>query len=273
MTQSDHLVPADQLHRINQRLLKRFGGGADMDNIESAHRKVNVQLQSPDAKRLFIRLFGITQSNLHYATVIARTWLEPSMVEQVESEALQQLENINKILDNETAAAERKLRNAGVQELGNYHVPSLDLAVMVFSRYGKRYLELFGKFDHLMLMLETMGIDELLTHDDLNRTKARCKTEMRKVTAMSRALRNRCYRLVNEMLQKRTSGEREVSATRVVSVATTANEVSSPLASDVPVETGPTTDSIPLTGSVSAGVAPRRGDSVVQTDNLARDGE
>ena len=158
--QTAKLIKQDE-GRLNERLIQRYGE-VDLSRIESASRIVTVSFSSPEAKRLFIRMFHIMQSNMHYISVIARLRLPTEDVEKCEQQVLDQMALVDNKINREMARANALFAKHKITELASYQVQPLPAQVPVYSRFGRRYLELLQKFDHLMLMLETMAMDELI---------------------------------------------------------------------------------------------------------------
>lgn len=190
--------------RLNERLMRRFGQ-VDLSRIESATRPIAVTLASPEAKRIFMRFFNVMQVNVHYVSVISRMHLPNAEIEQHEQHLLHLLELVDRRVNKELASAEQRLKQAGVTQLASYQIHALSAAVPVYSRYGRRYLELLCKFDHLMLMLETMALDELIGISDQAVRKANLKRAVRSVAAAALSMRIQLHKKINPELHRRGS--------------------------------------------------------------------
>lgn len=189
MQQTDQLTRTDH-GRINERLLQRYGD-VDTSRIESAHRTIPIELSSPEAKRLFMRVFHAMQVAMHYVSTISRMTLDESTVEAAEAHMIKTLNKAAEQLDTGVADADRRFRAAGVQTIGAYHVMPLTIDAKVFSLFGRRYLELFTKLDHVMLLIETMAIDEIIPIGQVNGMKAAHKRSVRQVASTAQELRKR----------------------------------------------------------------------------------
>src|SRR5262249_10288965 len=69
----------------NRKLLARQAK-ADLTRIESASRKIGIDLSSPEGKRLYLRCFDITQMNVHFIAVFARMKLAGEDIDKVEQD-------------------------------------------------------------------------------------------------------------------------------------------------------------------------------------------
>jgi hypothetical protein len=151
---------------------------------------VSAELYSIEAQRTFIRRFDLMQVNLHHVLVHGGSRAPRSSVSETEERIRSQLEKSAGILNNAAARAERRLRDAGITSLDNDHLTPLEQQVKVFSSYGKRYLQLIGTFDQVMLMLEATVRHGLMGAEEMDKQKALLKTELRHVANLVRDLRN-----------------------------------------------------------------------------------
>ena len=178
---------------INERLMRRFGM-TDLGRIESAHRSIKIDLYSPEAKRSFMRMFHPMQINVHFITSIARMGLPSDMVEKAESDLRVMLDTVTATMDKGIARIEKKLQQNGIRELAKYHLPPVSQDVPVFSGLGRRYLDLIARFDHLMLMVETLAWDEAINNTEATLLKTEFKKPIRSVAQAARLVRNRLHR-------------------------------------------------------------------------------
>jgi hypothetical protein len=80
-----HLIVTRDHGETNRKLLAKEGP-ADLTRVESASRKVNITLASPEGKRLYLRCFYVSQANFHFISVFGRMKLPAEDVDQVEQE-------------------------------------------------------------------------------------------------------------------------------------------------------------------------------------------
>lgn len=160
----------------------------NLSNIESAHRLVPIELHSDEAQHAFKRRFYMMQLNVNELLVHGFNRLPHSVVEEARELMRLQLEKSAATLNGAAIEAEQRLGSAGITALETYRQDPLVEPVMVFSRYGKRYLELICKFDMLMLMLAAMVIHKLISTVEMDQRKARLKTELRHVANLVRDL-------------------------------------------------------------------------------------
>ena len=82
MADGDATIRLDQ-GGINARLLANEAK-VDFRRVESASRKIQATFHSPEVKRLFVRYLNSMQLNMYLISVIGRTKLTHSLIEQVE---------------------------------------------------------------------------------------------------------------------------------------------------------------------------------------------
>lgn len=173
---------------MNQKLLQRQAP-ATLSPVESAGREVKMSLSSPEGKRLFLRFFDITQLHMHYVSKIARLSLPDQEIEQVEQQVFELIVEKMQQVDNEMVRVEQQLRAQHIDSLATYAVKPLLLDTRVLGKIGRRMLELIGKVDQLMPMLETLAIDELISESELNIKKSTYKKTVRSVAGVVRSLK------------------------------------------------------------------------------------
>lgn len=174
---------------INHKLLKRQSA-APLATIESAGRTVRMSLSSPEGKRLFLRFLDITQLHMHYVSKIARLSLPDPDVEAVEQQVLDLIVEKLQAVDLEMVRVEQQLRLHHIDSLATYAIDPLVLDARVLGKIGRRLLELIGKIDQLMPMLETLAIDELISESQLNIKKSVFKKAVRSVAGVVRTLKS-----------------------------------------------------------------------------------
>ena len=181
---------------INARILAKEAK-ADFRRVESASRKMQTALYSPEVKRLFVRYFNSMQLNTYLISVIARTKLPHAIVEKVEGALKVRLEEIHTDVDQATDGAEALCKAHGITRLATYDTEPLVIEVKVISAFGRRYLELMTKVDRLMPMLETLSIDEVIEVRQLDLRKALLKRSVRQVAGAARNLASGLRRRMN----------------------------------------------------------------------------
>jgi len=193
--ESSYVANAD-LDRINARLIERYGQ-VDLSGIESASRSIPTKLYSPDAKRLFVRYFHLLQQNMQYISVFGRLYLDDDAVVPAEERITRLIQAATDQVHKIILEAEQTFRKNGVTTLGSFHIVPIEANVLVFSSFARRYLELITKVDHLMLMLETMAIDEFVTITAKQQLKSPHKRAIRAIARESLSLRIRYFKLIS----------------------------------------------------------------------------
>jgi len=160
MADGDATIRLDQ-GGINARLLANEAK-VDFRRVESASRKIQATFHSPEVKRLFVRYLNSMQLNMYLISVIGRTKLPHSLIEQVEGALKAKLENLHAEVNEAIDAAEALCKVHGITRLATYDTEPLAIEAKVISPFGRRYLELMTKVDQLMPMLETLAIDEVI---------------------------------------------------------------------------------------------------------------
>ena len=186
-TEAKLTIKAD--HGATNRKLLARQAAADLTRIESASRKISIHLSSPEGKRLYLRCFDITQMNLHFIAVFARMKLPGEDVDKVEQELRQLFDSRLAKLNQSLVDMEAKCQANGILDLATYDVEPMRIEAKVYSTLGRRLLEMIGKVDQLMPMLETLCIDEAISTSQLNIEKSRIKKNLRGVASATRMLR------------------------------------------------------------------------------------
>lgn len=186
-TAPTHLIVTRDHGETNRKLLAKEGP-ADLTRVESASRKVNITLASPEGKRLYLRCFYVSQANFHFISVFGRMKLPAEDVDKVEQELRTMLDARIALANQRIVAFEKLCHQHGITELASYDIEPLAVEAKVFSMFGRRLLELISKVDQLMPMLETLCIDEALSTSQLIAEKSQIKKTVRAVTATTRAL-------------------------------------------------------------------------------------
>ena len=184
MAEGDATIRLDQ-GGINARILAKEAK-VDFRRVESASRKIQTTLCSPEIKRLFVRYFNSAQLNIYLISVIARAKLPHAAIEKVEGTLKAQLEKLHAEINEAIDSAEALCKVHGITRLATYDTQPLALEVKVISSFGRRYLELMTKVDGLMPMLETLAIDDVIEVSRLDLQKALAKKSIRQVAGAAR---------------------------------------------------------------------------------------
>jgi len=186
-TEAKLTIKAD--HGATNRKLLARQAAADLTSIESASRKISIHLSSPEGKRLYLRCFDITQMNLHFIAVFARMKLPGEEVDKVEQELRQLFDSRLARLNQSLVDMEAKCQANGILTLATYDVQPMLVEAKVYSTLGRLLLEMIGKVDQLMPMLETLCIDEAISTGELNFEKSRIKKNVRGAASATRMIR------------------------------------------------------------------------------------
>ncbi|KQP23663.1 AcaB family transcriptional regulator [Pseudorhodoferax sp. Leaf267] len=183
---------------VNARILARENK-ADFRRVEAASLKIPSRFASPDGKRAFVRYFNTFQLGSHFVSVIARTRLDPAKVAEAESVLRTQMEQLAEDMDQAFDMAEAKFKAHGITVSATYDTVPMALDVGVLSSSGRRYLEILGKLDQLMPLLQTLEIHEVGTAEEIDRDRARLKRRVRDVANTARHLASRLRRQMNAL--------------------------------------------------------------------------
>lgn len=171
------IVKVDQ-GGVNARILARETK-ADFRRVEAASLKMPTRFTSAEGKRFFVRLFNTQQLNAHFIAVIARTRLGAEDITQVEAAIRSQMEAVNEKLNQAIDGAEALFKAHGITSSATYDTVPLDVDVGVLSSSGRRFLEVLGKLDQLMPLLQTLEIHEVLTAQQVDLQRATLKRQVR----------------------------------------------------------------------------------------------
>ena len=165
---------------VNARILAKETK-ADFRRIEAASLKMRTRFTSAEGKRFFVRLFSTLQLNTHFISVIARTRLDHEDVAKVETAIRTQMDAVNENLNKAIDGAEVLFKNHGVTSVATYDTIPLEVDVGVMSSTSRRYLELLGKLDQLMPLLQTLEIHEVISAQAVDIQRASLKRQVRDV--------------------------------------------------------------------------------------------
>lgn len=187
---------------VNARILARENK-ADFRRIEAASLKIPVSFTSPDGKRAFVRYFNTFQLGSHFVSVIARTRLDHTDVAKAEAALRAQVDKVADDLNQAIDAAEALFKAHGITAAATYDTVPMELEVGVLSSSGRRYLEILGKLDQLMPLLQTLEIHEVATPAALDGERAALKRRVRELASSARSLAGRLRRQMNALDAKR----------------------------------------------------------------------
>jgi len=181
---------------VNARILARQTK-ADFRRIEAASVKMPVRFTSAEGKRLFVRMFNTLQLNTHFISVIARTRLDHDDIAKIESAVRSQIDQVAERLNQSIDEAEALFKAHGITSSATYDALPLDLEVHVLSSLSRRYLEVLGKLDQLMPLLQTLEIHEVLSSQQLDLQRASIKRQVRNVANGARSYATGLRRRMN----------------------------------------------------------------------------
>ena len=195
-TTSLQIVRVDQ-GGVNERILAREAK-VDYRRIEAASLKMPACFTSAEGKRLFVRMFATLQLNAHFISVIARTRLEAEDIARVEAALRERIDAVSAALDKAIDGAEALFKVHGITRIATYDTQALQVEVGVLSSTGRRYLEVLGKLDQLMPMLQTLEIHEVITTREVDKQRALVKRQVRGVATTARNFASGLRRRMNE---------------------------------------------------------------------------
>lgn len=181
---------------VNARILAKQAK-ADFRRIEAASLKLPARFTSPEGKRFFVRLFMTLQLNSHFVSVIARTRLDHDEIAQVESVLRELLEAADARLTEAIEDAEALFKAQAITAMASYDTVPMEVEVGVLSSNGRRYLEVLGKLDKLMPLLQTLEIHEVLTPAVVDKQRALIKRQVRDVANAARRFASGLRRRMN----------------------------------------------------------------------------
>ena len=170
---------------VNERILAKETK-ADFRRIEAASIKMPARFNSAEGKRFFVRLFSTLQLNAHFISVIARTRLDHEDIAKVEAALRERMEKVTDTLNKAIDGAEALFQANGITSVATYDTKALEIEVGVLSSSGRRYLEVLGKFDQLMPLLQTLEIHEVITTQTVDIQRAGLKRQVRDVANAAR---------------------------------------------------------------------------------------
>ncbi|WP_219843193.1 AcaB family transcriptional regulator [Xanthomonas arboricola] len=235
-TQGAQIVRLDQ-GGVNARILARESK-ADFRRVEAASVKIAARFYSAEGKRIFVRMFSTLQLNTYFISVIARTRLEHEDIQKIETALRERMEAASNALDKAIDSAEALFSAHGINASATYDAQPLEIQVGVLSSMGRRYLELIGKLDQLMPLLQTLEIHEVITTDALDVQRAQLKRQVRDVANGARNFAMGLRRRMNSVATADRGAPADVAGREDEPVREDGNgqgdeAVSPPLADDV----------------------------------------
>ena len=165
---------------VNARIIAKETK-TDFRRVEAASLKMLARFTSAEGKRFFVRLFNTLQLNAHFISVIARTRLDHDDIAKVESAIRTQMEAVTENLNKAIDGAEALFKANGIGSAATYDTVPLDVQVGVLSSNGRRFLEVLGKLDQLMPLLQTLEIHEVISAQAVDIQRAGLKRQVRDV--------------------------------------------------------------------------------------------
>lgn len=191
------IVKVDQ-GGVNARILAKEAK-ADFRRVEAASLKLPTRFTSAEGKRFFVRMFNTLQLNAHFISVIARTRLDHEDVSKVEAAIRARMDAVTDDLNKAIDGAEALFKAHGITRAATYDTVPLDVDVHVLSSTGRRFLEVLGKLDQLMPLLQTLEIHEVITAQAVDLQRASLKRQVRNVANGARNLAMGLRRRMNAM--------------------------------------------------------------------------
>jgi hypothetical protein len=210
---------------VNARILAKETK-ADFRRIEAASLKMRVCFTSADGKRFFVRLFSTLQLNTHFISVIARTRLDHDDVAKIEAAIRTQMDAVSQNLNKAIDGAEALFKSHGVTSVATYDTVPLEVDVGVMSSTSRRYLEVLGKLDQLMPLLQTLEIHEVITAQAVDVQRASLKRQVRDVANGARNFAMGLRRRMNALGNRDSIDTEDVSAVPEQEVAVEVQVVS-----------------------------------------------
>lgn len=173
------IVKADQ-GGVNARILAKEAK-VDFRRVEAASLKMPTRFTSAEGKRFFVRMFNTLQLNTHFISVIARTRLDHDDIGRIEATIRSQMDTVTANLDKAIDGAEALFKAHGITCSASYDTVPLDIEVHVLSSISRRFLEVLGKLDQLMPLLQTLEIHEVITAQAVDIQRAGLKRQVRDI--------------------------------------------------------------------------------------------
>jgi hypothetical protein len=183
---------------VNARILAREAK-VDFRRIEAASLKIRTRFTSAEGKRLFVRTFNTLQLNTHFISVIARTRLDHDEIAKIEGQLRLRIDAAAAAFNKAIDGAEALFKVHGITSAASYDTVPLDLDVHVLSSTGRRFLEVLGKLDQLMPLLQTLEIHEVISTQEVDKQRALLKRQVREIANGARSQATSLRRRMNEL--------------------------------------------------------------------------
>lgn len=177
--QDIEIVKLDQ-GGVNARILAKEAK-VDFRRVEAASLKMPTRFTSAEGKRSFVRMFNTLQLNTHFISVIARTRLDHDDIGKIEAAIRAQMDAATASLNKAIDGAEALFKAHGITSAASYDTVPLDVEVHVLSSASRRFLEVLGKLDQLMPLLQTLEIHEVITAQAVDIQRAGLKRQVRDI--------------------------------------------------------------------------------------------
>lgn len=198
---------------VNARIIAKETK-TDFRRVEAASLKMAARFTSAEGKRFFVRLFNTQQLNAHFISVIARTRLDHDDIAKVETAIRTQLEAVTEKLNQAIDGAEALFKANGITSIATYDTVPLEVEVGVLSSSGRRFLEVLGKLDQLMPLLQTLEIHEVITTQAVDIQRATLKRQVRDVANGTRNYAMGLRRRMNALGGRESDGATQAEVER-----------------------------------------------------------
>ncbi|WP_226495525.1 DUF1845 domain-containing protein [Ferribacterium limneticum] len=237
---------------VNARILAKEAK-ADFRRVEAASLKIPTRFTSAEGKRFFARLFNTLQLNTHFISVIARTRLDHEDVAKIEDAIRTQMDAVAENLNQAIDQAEALFKAHAITSVATYDTVALDVDVHVLSSIGRRYLEVLGKLDQLMPLLQTLEIHEVITTQTVDIQRASLKRQVRDLANAARNLAMGLRRRMNSLALRVGEGGRPETIAAGVSDGKNSSEAeredtADPIGESIVVQPESLEDSLPSMG-------------------------
>ena len=165
---------------VNARIIAKEAK-VDFRRVEAASLKMPTRFTSAEGKRSFVRMFNTLQLNTHFISVIARTRLDHDDIGKIETAIRAQMDAATASLNKAIDGAEALFKAHGITSAASYDTVPLDVEVHVLSSASRRFLEVLGKLDQLMPLLQTLEIHEVITAQAVDIQRAGLKRQVRDI--------------------------------------------------------------------------------------------
>ena len=165
---------------VNARIIAKEAK-VDFRRVEAASLKMPTRFTSAEGKRSFVRMFNTLQLNTHFISVIARTRLDHDDIGKIEAAIRAQMDAATASLNKAIDGAEALFKAHGITSAASYDTVPLDVEVHVLSSASRRFLEVLGKLDQLMPLLQTLEIHEVITAQAVDIQRAGLKRQVRDI--------------------------------------------------------------------------------------------